>query len=94
MMSVFTLVSAFVGGMNVAMDSIAGERERRSLLVSNTRIESAGRLLTFSGSWVRLTREIHVQPTKRESPDGVVNVGQRRVHGNDHEPDVPADDQG
>lgn len=32
MMSVFTLVSAFVGGMNVAMDTIAGERERRSLL--------------------------------------------------------------
>jgi sodium transport system permease protein len=32
MMSVFTLVSAFVGGMNVAMDSIAGERERRSLV--------------------------------------------------------------
>jgi sodium transport system permease protein len=32
MMSVFTLVSAFAGGMNVAMDSIAGERERRSLV--------------------------------------------------------------
>ena len=32
MMAVFTLVSAFVGGMNVAMDTIAGERERRSLL--------------------------------------------------------------
>jgi sodium transport system permease protein len=32
MMSVFTLVSAFVGGMNVAMDCIAGERERRSLV--------------------------------------------------------------
>lgn len=32
MMSVFTLVAAFVGGMNIAMDSIAGERERRSLL--------------------------------------------------------------
>ena len=32
MMSVFTLVSVFVGGMNVAMDSIAGERERRSLV--------------------------------------------------------------
>ena len=32
MMSVFTLVSAFVGGMNVAMDTVAGERERRSLL--------------------------------------------------------------
>jgi|SRR5579862_85364 len=32
MMAVFTLVSAFVGGMNVAMDTVAGERERRSLL--------------------------------------------------------------
>jgi sodium transport system permease protein len=32
MMAVFTLVAAFVGGMNVAMDTIAGERERRSLL--------------------------------------------------------------
>jgi len=32
MMSVFTLVSAFVGGMNVAMDTVAGERERQSLL--------------------------------------------------------------
>src|ERR1035438_8480983 len=32
MMSVFTLVAAFVGGMNVAMDTLAGERERRSLL--------------------------------------------------------------
>jgi sodium transport system permease protein len=31
-MSVFTLVSVFVGGMSVAMDSIAGERERRSLV--------------------------------------------------------------
>ncbi len=32
MTAVFTLVSAFVGGMNVAMDTVAGERERRSLL--------------------------------------------------------------
>jgi len=32
MMSVFTLVAAFVGGMNVAMDTIAGERGRQSLL--------------------------------------------------------------
>lgn len=32
MMAVFTLVAAFVGGMNVAMDTFAGERERRSLL--------------------------------------------------------------
>lgn len=32
MIAIFTLVSAFVGGMNVAMDSVAGERERKSLL--------------------------------------------------------------
>jgi sodium transport system permease protein len=32
MASVFVLVATFVGGMNIAMDSIAGERERRSLL--------------------------------------------------------------
>jgi sodium transport system permease protein len=32
MMSVFTLVSAFTGGMNVALDALAGERERRSLV--------------------------------------------------------------
>jgi sodium transport system permease protein len=32
MLSVFTLVSVFSGGMNVGMDLLAGERERRSLL--------------------------------------------------------------
>jgi len=32
MMSVFALVSAFTGGMNVATDVMSGERERRSLL--------------------------------------------------------------
>lgn len=32
MMSLFALVAAFSGGMNVAIDAIAGERERRSLL--------------------------------------------------------------
>jgi sodium transport system permease protein len=32
MISVFVLVSAFSGGMNVAMDVVAGERERKSLL--------------------------------------------------------------
>jgi sodium transport system permease protein len=32
MMSVFALVSAFSGGMAVAMDTTAGERERRSLV--------------------------------------------------------------
>jgi sodium transport system permease protein len=30
--SVFALIAAFTGGMNVAMDCLAGERERRSLL--------------------------------------------------------------
>ena len=32
MMSVFTLVSAFTGGMHIALDSTAGERERGSLV--------------------------------------------------------------
>ena len=32
MASVFALVATFVGGMNVATDAIAGERERRPLL--------------------------------------------------------------
>lgn len=32
LMSVFALVAAFTGGMGVAMDTLAGERERRSLL--------------------------------------------------------------
>jgi len=32
MLSVFALVTAFSGGMNVAMDATAGERERRSLV--------------------------------------------------------------
>lgn len=32
MMSVFTVVAAFSGGMSIAIDTIAGERERRSLI--------------------------------------------------------------
>jgi sodium transport system permease protein len=32
MASVFALVAAYAGGMNVAMDAMAGERERRSLV--------------------------------------------------------------
>jgi sodium transport system permease protein len=32
LVSVFALIAAFTGGMNVAMDCLAGERERRSLL--------------------------------------------------------------
>lgn len=34
LMSVFALVAAFTGGMGVAMDILAGERERRSLLLN------------------------------------------------------------
>jgi sodium transport system permease protein len=50
MMSVFTLVSAFVGGMNVAMDSIAGERERRSLLP--LLMHPVTRLNVLLGKWL------------------------------------------
>jgi sodium transport system permease protein len=50
MMSVFTLVSAFVGGMNVAMDSIAGERERRSLLP--LLMHPVARLDVLLGKWL------------------------------------------
>jgi sodium transport system permease protein len=32
MISVFVLVAAFSGGINVAMDAVAGERERKSLV--------------------------------------------------------------
>jgi sodium transport system permease protein len=50
MISVFTLVAAFSGGMNVAMDVVAGERERRSLvpLLSNP----VSRLDVVLGKWL------------------------------------------
>lgn len=32
LLSIFLLLSSFTGGMNIAMDTLAGERERRSLL--------------------------------------------------------------
>ena len=50
MISVFTLVSAFSGGMNIAMDVMAGERERRSLapLLGNP----VGRLDVVLGKWL------------------------------------------
>jgi len=50
MISVFTLVAAFSGGMNVAMDVVAGERERRSLvpLLSNP----VSRLDIVIGKWL------------------------------------------
>jgi len=53
MMSVFTLVSAFVGGMNVAMDSIAGERERRSLLP--LLMHPVTRLGVLLGKWLAVS---------------------------------------
>jgi sodium transport system permease protein len=50
MMSIFTMVSAFVGGMNVAMDSIAGERERRSLVP--LLLHPVSRLDLLLGKWL------------------------------------------
>jgi sodium transport system permease protein len=53
MMSVFTLVSVFVGGMNVAMDSIAGERERRSLIP--LLMHPISRLDLLLGKWLAVS---------------------------------------
>jgi sodium transport system permease protein len=50
MMSVFVLVSSFVGGMNVAMDVLAGERERRSLLP--LLMNAATRRDVIFGKWI------------------------------------------
>jgi sodium transport system permease protein len=50
MMSIFTLVAAFVGGMNVAMDLVAGERERRSLLP--LLLNPVGRPAVALGKWL------------------------------------------
>jgi len=47
---VFTLVSSFVGEMNLAMDTIAGERERRSLLP--LLINPVSRLEIAVGKWL------------------------------------------
>jgi sodium transport system permease protein len=53
MMSVFTMVSALAGGMNVAMDAIAGERERRSLLP--LLMHPLTRLDVLLGKWLAVT---------------------------------------
>jgi sodium transport system permease protein len=50
MVSVFALVSAFAGGMNVAMDSMAGERERRSLVP--LLLTPAARFDIVIGKWI------------------------------------------
>src|SRR5579875_3252365 len=50
MMAIFTLVAAFTGGMNIAMDVVAGERERHSLLpLLLTPVSRAGVVL---GKWL------------------------------------------
>jgi len=53
MMSIFALVAAFVGGMNVAMDIVAGERERRSLLP--LLLNPVRRLDILLGKWLAVS---------------------------------------
>ncbi|HEX2458434.1 MAG TPA: ABC transporter permease subunit [Vicinamibacterales bacterium] len=53
MLSVFALVSAFAGGMNVAMDATAGERERRSLLP--LLLNPTSRSDVVIGKWIAVT---------------------------------------
>jgi sodium transport system permease protein len=50
MMSIFVVVAAFVGGMNVAMDVMAGERERQSLLP--LLMNPVSRLTIIVGKWL------------------------------------------
>jgi sodium transport system permease protein len=51
--SVFLLVAAFTGGMNVAMDTMAGERERRSLLP--LLLTPTTRLTVVIGKWLAVS---------------------------------------
>lgn len=53
MIAIFTLVSAFIGGMNVAMDTVAGERERKSLLPLLLNAVSRGRIIF--GKWIAIS---------------------------------------
>jgi sodium transport system permease protein len=50
MVSIFALVAVFVGGMNVSMDLMAGERERRSLLP--LLLSPASRVTIIAGKWL------------------------------------------
>src|SRR5262245_22059671 len=50
MMSVFTLVSAFTGGMHIALDSTAGERERGSLVP--LLLNPVSRMHVIVGKWI------------------------------------------
>jgi sodium transport system permease protein len=53
MLSVFALVSAFAGAIDVAMDSTAGERERRSLLP--LLLNPVSRSDVLIGKWIAVT---------------------------------------
>jgi sodium transport system permease protein len=53
MISVFALVSAFTGGMAVAMDVLAGERERRSLLP--LLVNPVSRREVLAGKWLAVS---------------------------------------
>lgn len=53
MMSIFAMVAAFVGGMNVAMDLVAGEREHRSLLP--LLLNPVRRLDVVLGKWMAVS---------------------------------------
>jgi sodium transport system permease protein len=50
MLSVFALAAAFAGGMNIAMDSVAGERERRTLLP--LLMNAVNRSDVLAGKWL------------------------------------------
>ncbi len=53
MASVFAMMAAFSGGMSVAMDTVAGERERRSLLPLLLSLASRAELVL--GKWLATT---------------------------------------
>ncbi len=53
MAAIFLLVSAFTGGMNVAMDILAGERERRSLLP--LLLNPVSRVSVMIGKWLAVS---------------------------------------
>jgi sodium transport system permease protein len=51
--SLFVLLSTFTGGMNIAMDTLAGERERRSLLP--LLMNPVARLQIVAGKWISIS---------------------------------------
>ncbi len=53
MLPIFLMVAAFVGGMNVAIDVTAGERERRSM--ESLLLHPASRLSLAAGKWLAAT---------------------------------------